>query len=57
MLDEFPCVRLGKKGETLSAFLLFTQKPGIEYFMCPLDIELISHVQETLPTLVSIFSI
>ncbi|XP_043460840.1 uncharacterized protein LOC122497659 [Leptopilina heterotoma] len=49
MLDTFPCVRLGEKGDTVTVCLLYTQHAGTEYFMCPLDIDLIAHVQETLP--------
>lgn len=56
MLDTFPCVRLGEKGDTVTACILYTQHAGSEYFMCPLDIDLIAHVQDTLPGMVSIFS-
>lgn len=56
MLDSFPCEPMGEKGTTMTAFILHAQDVGNEYFMCPFDIDLITHVQDTLPNLVSFFS-
>lgn len=51
-LKDLPVAPLGKEGDVVSVIVLHTQDEGLDYFMCPYDIELVSHVSDVLPSLI-----
>lgn len=48
-MRDLETASLGKEGETVTAVVLHTQDMGLTYFLCPMDIEMISHVSDILP--------
>ncbi|XP_033208088.1 uncharacterized protein LOC117167339 [Belonocnema kinseyi] len=48
-MRDLETASLGKEGETVTAVVLHTQDTGLTYFLCPMDIEMISHVSDILP--------
>ncbi|KAF7412599.1 hypothetical protein HZH66_001495 [Vespula vulgaris] len=53
MINDINIFPLGDIGETVNVLVLSTIKEGVDYFMCPLDIELITHINEILPPLMN----
>ncbi|XP_047363694.1 uncharacterized protein LOC124954586 isoform X1 [Vespa velutina] len=53
LINDMNIVPLGDVGQTVNVLVLSTIKEGVDYFMCPLDIEVITHVHEILPSLIN----
>lgn len=54
MLHDIKIANLGRVGDTVDVFVLFIQENDrTTYMMAPHDIELITHITSTMPTLVN----
>lgn len=53
-MNDINVIPLGDVGQTVNVLILTIIKEGVDYFMCPLDIEVITHIHEILPPLVNL---
>jgi len=57
MLADMKVTSLGNVGDTVDALVLFTQKNKEEYLMlAPMDIDLVTHITEVMPSQVNVAS-
>lgn len=54
LMNDINILPLGDVGQTVNVLILTIIKEGVDYFMCPLDIEVITHIHEILPPLVNL---